>query len=254
MDAPVLAALLGAFGCEGTIGCNALSASACLPAPFSRLAVVTTSRKKSGRCVALFTSGPRRSAVRLPSSRLHCLARLFLWFGAVISAGGCYVTEASWKVCCGLMIVGDNTSTTDPLKTIIDWQSWTSFRGDGSAVDSSQPPLPGTWKTRRIGAAIAHFLASNPKAQARDYFVSLGMACKPETSPRGNVTRCESVLPVSVECVSLNVYFPGGASIPKELQKPIPATLQVNVIVSTSTLIDTSTQILPLPGGRLCHR
>lgn len=188
------------------------------------------------------------------SSRRKRLVGLCFWFEAILSVAGCYSPEASWKVCCAL-VISDEKSNIDARKTIIDWQSWTSFSGDGSAADTMDlGSLETTWKSRQLRSEIRLFLTGNPGTRPSDYFVGLGMTCRSIDRPAADVTRCQIDLPVLVECVSLNVYFPWGAPIPKELQRPIPALLHVRVDVSTSALLDTFTRVLPIPGGRLCHR
>jgi hypothetical protein len=179
---------------------------------------------------------------------------LCVWPGAVLSVAGCYNAEDSWKICCGLVLVEDETSSPAARNTIIDWQKFTSFGADGSAVDSNNTNLPGSWKKRRLEAATAEFLADNPGARASDYFRGLGMACRPATVPKSDVTQCDIELPIWAECVSLNVFFPWGAPIPEELRKPMPAFLQVRVDVSASTFLGTATRVVPVPGGHLCQR
>jgi hypothetical protein len=152
-------------------------------------------------------------------------------------------------------VIADEKTSDTGRKTIIHWQSWTSFSGDGSAADTMDlKALETTWKSRQLRAEISRFLAGNPNARPSAYFVSLGMACKSATSASVDVTRCQIDLPIWIECLSLNVYFPFGARIPKELQKPIPALLHVSVDVSSAALVDTYTRVLPVPGGHLCNR
>jgi hypothetical protein len=42
--------------------------------------------------------------------------------------------------------------------------------------------------------------------------------------------------------------------VPKELSKPIAASLQMTIVVSASNIPDSEAQVVPLPGGRLCER
>lgn len=183
-------------------------------------------------------------------------AGLCLWAGTALLLGGCYNAEDSWKICCRLHIVGDETSSPLARRTIIDWQRQTQFDGTGGSyelVDSPRSPHH-SWKKQQIEVGISDFLAGNPRAPASDYFLILGMACRPATTRKDDATRCDIELPIWVECASLNQFFPGGAPVPEELRKPIPALLRVTVDVSASTFLDTSARIAPLPGGRLCHR
>jgi hypothetical protein len=153
-----------------------------------------------------------------------------------------------------LVIVPDETSSSPARNTVLDWQQFTLFRSDGSAVDYDNTNLPRPWKKRQIAAAIAAFLADNSGARASDYFMGLGMACRPATLPKSDMTQCDIELPILAECVSLNVFFPWGAPIPAELRKPIPAFLQVRIDASASTVLGTTTRIVPASGGHLCQR
>jgi hypothetical protein len=188
---------------------------------------------------------------------IRYIVRLCVWAGTVISFGGCYNAEDSWKICCSLHIVGDETSSPAARKTIIDWERRTTFGGDGVAdrsINWSLPPYY-SWTKNQIASAVTDFLAANPGARASDYFLSLGMNCRSGTiTPEADATRCEIELPVWVECSSLNIFFPGGAPVPEELRKPISALLDVSVEVSALTFLDGSAQVVRVPGGRLCHR
>jgi hypothetical protein len=188
--------------------------------------------------------------------------RYLLWLcfcaATAPSLGGCsYSAEDSWKICCSLHIVGDETSSPAAQKTIIDWERRTTFGGDGVAdrsINWSRPPYY-SWTKNQIASAVTDFLAANPGARASDYLLSLGMTCRSATiAPKANVTRCEIELPVWVECSSLNIFFPGGAPVPEELRKPISALLDVSVEVSASSFLDSSARVVRVPGGRLCHR
>jgi len=187
---------------------------------------------------------------------IRYLAWLCAWTGAVISLGSChYSAEDSWADCCGLHIIRDETSSPAARRIIIDWQQLTWFGGNGSAVDANNTNLPGSWKKRQITQAVTEFLAGNPGARASDYFLSLGMTCRPGTTvPNDGVTRCEDELPIWIICRSRNVFFPGGPPVPEELRKPMSALLHVSVDVSVSALLAASTRVVAVPGGRLCHR
>jgi hypothetical protein len=186
---------------------------------------------------------------------IRYIVRLCFWAGAIISLGGCYSAEDSWADCCSLRIIGDETSSPAARRTIIDWQQLTFFGGNGSGVDANNTNLPGSWKKRHINQAVTEFLASNPGARASDYFLGLGMTCRPVTTvPNDGVTRCEDELPIWIMCRSRNEFFPGGAPIPEELRKPMSALLRVSVDVSASAFLATSARVIAAPGGRLCHR
>ena len=185
---------------------------------------------------------------------IRCLAWLCVWAGAVLSVAACYNAEDSWKVCCSLVIIGDETSSPQARRTMMGWQWFTSFGADGSSVDSNNTNLPGTWKKRQIESDIAGFLAGNGNASASDYFRGLGMTCVPVPAPKPDVTRCNVELPIWFGCYSLNVFFPGGPPVPEELRNPMPGFLRMTVDVSAQAFVDTATRVVPVPGGRLCYR
>jgi len=172
-----------------------------------------------------------------------------------VSLGGCsYSEEDSWKICCNLYIVRDEADTPG-RKTIIgrQWNTW--FEGDGVAKDLGvDSNFSNSWKKRQIKSALTAFQIDNPGAPASAYFASLGMTCRPTaTSPQDGAVRCEIELPVVIKCGSW-VDIPFAAPLPKELRKPLPATLSMGVEVSNSAVLDVFTRISPPLGGRLCHR
>ena len=70
---------------------------------------------------------------------------LCLWFGPVVALGGChYSEEDSWKVCCLLHVVRDETPNPPGRNVIRNWQNRTLFGGDGSASDATDSNVPGT--------------------------------------------------------------------------------------------------------------
>jgi hypothetical protein len=182
---------------------------------------------------------------------------LCVWAGPAILLSGChYSEEDKWKVCCALYVLRDETPSASARTTIIKWQRATWFDGDGSAGDwNDDNKSSDTIKKRQIKSEIANFLADSPGGRATDYFLSLGMTCSPDTAmPKVDVTHCDIELPISVVCGPTYRWLPGTTPIPEELQKPLPARLRMTVDISTSTLLDASTRIEPVSGGRLCHR
>jgi len=187
---------------------------------------------------------------------------LCLWFGPLAMLGGChYSEEDSWNACCMLHVIRDEAPNPPGRKVIRNWQSRTLFGGDGSASDAtdsnvpgmSSKYLPGTWKRGRIESEVADYQTRNPGAPATAYFAELGMTCRSATVSQAEGIRCAIDMPVWVQCWAMN-FFPGGPPVPKELRKPLPAVLHVSVEMSGSTIHEPHTQVLPLPGGRLCHR
>ena len=167
-----------------------------------------------------------------------------------------YTEEQSWSICCTTMFVGDETASPPGRQTIIGWLQGAGFSGTGKerkGTDLSGPPYH-SWRKNKIASDLADYLAGNPGSPASAYFASLGMTCKRKAATDDDVTRCDVELPTWVECLSMNVFFPGGAPVPKELRKPLPAVLHMSVDVSASAFLDTSAQLQPIPGGRLCHR
>ena len=177
---------------------------------------------------------------------------LHVWVGIALSLGGCHYTEEdSWQICCNLHIVGDETSSPAARRTIIEWVSKDGFSSQGELNDWVGWDR---WPKERISSGYARFSAANWDAQAADYLRTLGMTCRPEQPSAEGKVLCSIELPVWVECTSMNIYFPGGAPVPKELRKPLPARLDLSVAVRWSSILGLSVQIFPIPGGRLCHR
>jgi len=181
---------------------------------------------------------------------LHTVATL----AAALVVASCSYSEAdSWKTCCLMRIVGDESSSSPSRQTLVEEGQRTLFNGDGAAFNSVDRSRFAYASENRLALAIADFLKAHPEARASAYLVSLGMTCGPAPG-EGGVERCRIELPVRVQCGSLNIFFPGGAPVPRELREPIVARLAVSIDVSGSAFGDTFTRILPAPGGRLCHR
>ena len=114
---------------------------------------------------------------------------------------------------------------------------------------SSEP-----WTKQEILSAMNKFLTAQPKSRPSDYFQGLGMTCRPAPSAVVDVTQCEIEVPIHVQCFSTNEWKPWGSPLPDELQKPLPAQLRLQADVSRNALLDVDVRVLPVPGGRLCHR
>jgi hypothetical protein len=168
---------------------------------------------------------------------------------ALLVASCSYSEDDSWQVCCLMRIVGDESSSSPSRQMLVESEQRTLFNADGVAFDSTYY----SGKRKRIASAIDDFLKAHPEARASAYLASLGMTCGPAPG-EGGVERCRIELPVWVQCGSLNIFFPGGAPIPKELREPMVAHLAVSIDVSGPAYGDTFARILPAPGGRLCHR
>lgn len=179
------------------------------------------------------------------------LVGICTWLGAVLLLGGCHYDEAqSWRECCRVRIIGDETSSPEGRKTIIKWASVMYFEADGALVKF----VGKSWTELQIESALANFLADNPGTSSSDYFASLGMTCEPAITSKDDLTRCAVDLPVGIKCTVVKSVPLLGTPVPKELRKPISAVLHVSVSASASTVLDTSARVVPLPGGRLCHR
>jgi hypothetical protein len=164
---------------------------------------------------------------------------------------GChYDEEQSWRECCRLIIVDDAASSAAEM-TIVRWHGG-GMRYDPNGLE--RPPFEhDPWKKQEIASAVSEYLAGNPGVRADAYFVSLGMTCR-AGSPKAAPTRCAIDLPIAAQCLSLNMFYPFGLPVPKELRKPFPAVLSVTVDVTASDIVGAHSQILPITGGRLCHR
>ena len=85
-----------------------------------------------------------------------------------------YNDEDSWKVCCHLQVIGDETASPMACRTILEWVGNEWFDGRGKADDWVGWDR---WSRQQIALGFEHFSAVDPEAQARDYLASLGMAC-----------------------------------------------------------------------------
>lgn len=156
--------------------------------------------------------------------------------------------ELLWGNCCALK-VADETSGSTQRETLIAWGRVNNFHGDGTNRWNNTK----AWRHREIGLGLADFQRAHPGSQARDYLTHLGMTCAPVRVSKANVTRCDVELSIWVKCTALfGWYFP--PPVPKELRKPIAAVLQMTIDLSASDILDSSVQVVPVPGGRLCQR
>lgn len=181
------------------------------------------------------------------------MSRLPLWLcGLVISlVVGCshYDEERSWSECCRLRILKEKDAPPTARNTIIKWAP--SFWGDGTSMGDVGEE--GRTK-RRITLTFDAFLVENPAVRLGDYFDGLGMACRPKGNPTDGLRHCHIDLPVWIQCTVVISWPFGATPVPKELQKPIAAVLHMAVDLSASAVLAASAQVIPLPGGRLCHR
>lgn len=159
--------------------------------------------------------------------------------------------ELLWGNCCALEIA-DQKSSSKERDTLVVWGGTIGFHGDGTSTDWERTKA---WRRRQIAYGFAVFQERHQPSQARDYLAGLGMTCAPfDDTPKAGRERCAVEFPVHVTCtVKFGwAYFPN--PVPRELRKPIAAILQMTIDVSASDVLDSSVQVVPLPGGRLCHR
>lgn len=170
---------------------------------------------------------------------------------AALALVGCHHNEEqSWRECCRLVVV-DETSSSVTQKTIVQWHDGGTRYDPGGLERPSFEQDP--WKKREITAAISEYLVGNPGAGADAYFGNLGMTCS-VGSAKAMPMRCKIDLPITAQCLSLNMFYPFGLSVPKELRKPFSAVLSVTVDVTASDVVDAHSQIFPIAGGHLCRR
>lgn len=167
---------------------------------------------------------------------------------AVLGAACAYDEEQSWRECCALK-VADERSGSKQRETLIAWGRVNNFDGNGTNNWNNTK----AWRHREIGLGLADFQKARPGSQGRDYLTHLGMTCAPVRGSKADLTRCEVELSVWVKCTVLfGWYFP--TPVPKELRKPIAAILRMTIDLSASDILDSSVQVMPVPGGRLCQR
>lgn len=182
---------------------------------------------------------------------LKIFAQLCGYVAGTLALMGChYDEEQAWRECCRLVVAPEDTSSPAAQKTIVDWVLL------GMRFDGEDRPSAEAMRIRKpaISTAYSKYLANNPGAVMSAYFASLGMTCKATGVPKADMARCEIDFPVTARCLSLNVFYPFGLPVPKELRQPFPAVLHMAVDVTTSDLLDTHSEIRPITGGRLCRR
>lgn len=181
--------------------------------------------------------------------------RLGAWVGAALVLCGCHYTEASkWAACCSMGVYRGKAANTASANAILGliWQ--TSFDPDGRARMRMDPKSSEPWTKQEILSAMNKFLTAQPKSRPSDYFLGLGMTCRPAPSAVVDVTQCEIEVPIRVQCFSTNESKPWGSPLPDEFQEPLPARLRLQADVSRTALLNVDVRVLPVPGGRLCHR
>ena len=169
---------------------------------------------------------------------------------AVLGAGCTYPDdELLWGNCCALEVANEASSSKD-RNTLISWGGTAGFHGDGSSQDWEGTKA---WRKRQIAYGFAVFRERHPPAQARDYLAGLGMTCGDERDAKPDRTQCTAELSVWARCVGkLSMLF--ASPVPSGLRKPIAAVLRLTIDVSGSDILDSSVQVVPLAGGRLCQR
>lgn len=169
---------------------------------------------------------------------------------AALGAGCAYPDdELLWGNCCALKVSEEASSSTN-RGTLLFWGATVGFQGDGSSRDWDGTKA---WRRGEIALRFAQFRQMHADTQARDYLVGLGMTCGHERDAKADGTRCTVELSVWVRCVGkVSMLFP--SPVPTGLRKPIAAVLQMTIDVSASDVLDSSVQVVPVPGGRLCQR
>ena len=181
---------------------------------------------------------------------LRCLVA-----AAVVALSGCHYTEEQkWGQCCNAVIVNDERSNTPAAKRIIDLQRHSHFNGEGRAFKSSIDTSNETSKDTTRPVRRRQICRRQSTRSRSRLFHQPGHdlhACN-ETRRRRDGVRDRAACMDRV--LLAERLFPGRASHPEELQKPIAAVLYWRVNLSESTVLDNLTRLSPTPGGRLCHR
>jgi hypothetical protein len=180
-------------------------------------------------------------------------ARLGAWVGAALVLCGCHYTEASrWAACCSMGVYRGKEVNTASANAILGLIWDVRFDPDGPARMRMDPKSSRPTTKEVILSAMNKFMSARSKSPPSDYFVELGMGCRPTAaSATLDVTRCEIEVPIHVQCFSTNASEPWGSPLPDELQKPLPARLRLQADVSRTALLDVDVRVLPVPGGRL---
>jgi len=190
-------------------------------------------------------------------AKFHERCRLAVALSIAGLGAACAYDEAqSWRECCALTIAGRDETSPKERQTLIAWGRTPGFLGDGRPMDSENSKAS---RRKQIAYGLAVFQEQHRGAPARDYLASLGMTCgavdaKPVDTRQRELTRCAAELPVQVQCTVMISWPFLSTPVPKELREPIAAFLQMTIDVSGSDIIDSSVRVMPVPGGRLCHR
>lgn len=171
--------------------------------------------------------------------------------GSASGLAGCqYKEEQLWEECCILMVHTDETSSSAARSAILELGGRGVFHEDGRRGGKS--PEEARRQEQKVEGQLQSFLDGNAGTRPEDYFTSLGMACGSAGSLK--TVRCDADLGVWIRCDKWRFVPFGHVPVPKELRKPIPASLHVGVTLSGSKVLDIYSRVAAVPGGRLCHR
>jgi hypothetical protein len=178
------------------------------------------------------------------------LLSVFLVFASALA--GCHYSEDQrWQECCILVVHTDETSSSEGRIAILELSARTFFTGEGRGALSTDVFRRQKQKMER---QLDSFLDGHPGARPSDYFAGLGMACRSLSNSKAGLAQCEADLRIWARCDKMRFMPFGHVPVPKELEQPIPAVLHVSVSLSDATVLDVSSRVFAIPGGRLCHR
>ena len=180
---------------------------------------------------------------------MNCFRAAVALAVAAIGAACAYDEAQSWRECCGMEIADREESGSKEGRSLFAWARVGGLSGDGKSMGWGDAKAS---RKRKVAVGLADFQMAHPVALPRDYLADLGMTCA--SSAKAELSRCAVELPVWVRCTVKFGWPFLSTPVPKELQKPIAAILQMTIDVSASDILDSSVQVVPLPGGRLCHR
>lgn len=183
---------------------------------------------------------------------IKAFTRLLSFVGCAFALAGCsYSEEQLWEECCILLVHTDETSSSSGRVAILELSAKTIFTGEGRGGLSSDESRR---QKLKIEQKLDSFLGDHPGARASDYFASLGMACMSLSNSKSGLVRCEADLPIWARCEKWRFVPFGHVPVPKELEQPIRAVLHVSVSLVDTAVVNVSSRVLAVAGGRLCHR
>jgi len=180
-------------------------------------------------------------------TRSFSLLCAIAWISAWLT--GChYQEEELWENCCILIVQTDETSSSEGRIALLKLGIGGFFSGDGRGASWHRD------KIIKVEKEVQGLMENDAAARPSDSFTRLGMTCTPASLAMAAVVQCDVDLPVWFRCSKFTPFGFGQKPIPTELRPLMPAVLHMSVDMAGATLVKTGSNVVPVQGGRLCHR